>query len=58
MKSEIDYQSKDTLVLNWSKSKVGYGQLTMKWDKETQRFILDSECMGIDTVIEIFKNLK
>ena len=31
----------------------GFGQLSIIWDNKQQRFILDSEMMGIDFVLEI-----
>ena len=47
-----------TLVLQWDKDGVGFGQLTMQWEDSLGMFVLDSELMGIDTVMEIFKNIK
>jgi len=57
MEAEIIEKTKGKLLISWSKPKVGFGQLTMKWNQESGRFDLDSESMGIDTVIEIFKAL-
>ena len=58
MESRIEIKGKDELIISWEKEGVGFGQLTMDWDGDLQRYTLDSECMGIDTVIEIFKALK
>ena len=58
MEAEIMSKDQWELAIHWQKEDVGFGMLTMKWDKERQVFILDSELMGTDTVIEIFKALK
>ena len=31
--------------------------LSMTWDKEKQHFVMDTECMAINHVIEVFKSL-
>ena len=58
MKANIQTQTDELLIINWVEEAKGFGQLTLKWDWETQEYILDSELMGIDTVIKIFKALK
>lgn len=58
MTAEIIVQTEDLLVIAWSKPKVGFGELTMKWNEEKGQFDLDSELMGVDTVLEIFSALK
>lgn len=57
MTAEIAHKTKDTIVIDWQKKGVGFGQLTMKWNPEKSQFDLDSECMDIDHVIEVFKSL-
>lgn len=58
MEAEIIHQDQWNLRIRWSKPGVGFGELTMFWNDETQLFDLDSELMGTDFVIEIFKALK
>ena len=55
MESKIIKKTENLLVISWDKEDVGFGQLTMKWNDQLRSFELDSEFMGIDTVIEIFK---
>tara|TARA_R110000796_G_scaffold162503_1_gene279268 strand:- start:11284 stop:11463 length:180 start_codon:yes stop_codon:yes gene_type:complete len=58
MEAKITKKTKDLLIISWDKEDVGFGQLTLKWDVENNRYDLDAELMGIDTVIEIFKSCK
>ena len=58
MEAEIVKKEKDLLIIEWCKGGVGFGQLTLKWNQELSNYELDAEMMGIDTVIEIFKNCK
>tara|TARA_R110000737_G_scaffold301170_1_gene308149 strand:+ start:335 stop:517 length:183 start_codon:yes stop_codon:yes gene_type:complete len=55
MKAEIVKKTKDFILIEWSKKGVGFGQLEMKWNKDKGSFDLDSEYMGIDHVVEVFK---
>lgn len=57
MYSKIIKKDKDNLIIQWEDEKWGFGQLSIKWDKETQYFILDSELMGIDFILKVFKYL-
>jgi len=58
MESRITKKTKDILVIEWEKQDTGFGQLVMVWNPLKRRFIVDSECMGIDFIIEVFKDLK
>lgn len=58
MKAEIYKKTKDYAVIRWSESKLGFGELTIKWDYNTSRYILDSEMLGLNETIKIFKALK
>lgn len=42
-------------MIEWAKKGVGFGQLTMIWDEEKQVYIIDTECMATDHVIDVFK---
>ena len=57
MKAKIIIQTKDKLLIEWKKQHVGFGQLSLIWDKESSRYILDAEMMGIDHVIEVFQTI-
>ena len=58
MKAEIIQKTKDYLLISWGKKGVGFGDLSMTWDKERQHYIMDTECMATDHVIEVFKALR
>ena len=53
MKIQILKKTKDTLIVEWDCPAIGLGRLSMLWDNKQQRFILDSEMMGIDFVLGI-----
>jgi hypothetical protein len=57
MKTEIIRKDKKSILIAWAKEGVGFGQLEMKWHQHQQRFSVNSENMGIDHVIEVFKAL-
>jgi len=58
MKAKIIKKTKDLLLISWAKPKVGFGELTMKWNQENGTFDLDAELMGIDFIIEVFKAIE
>lgn len=49
--------NKDTynLLIEWEDKQKGFGQLSIKWDNDKKIYILDSEFMGIDSILEIIK---
>ncbi len=55
MKAEVINKDNDNLLIKWEDEELGFGQLTMKWDNKIGRFILDSEHLGVHTVIKIIK---
>lgn len=57
MEASIYYQDKHRVVIQWSDPSLGFGELSMVWDAETNRFILDAEMVSAETVIRIFKAL-
>ena len=57
MKIQILKKTKDTLIVEWDCPTKGFGQLSMLWDNKKQRFILDSEMMGVDFVLEILSSV-
>ncbi len=42
----------------WDDGNRGFGEITFTWDSQTSRYIVDTELLGIDTVIEIIKLIK
>lgn len=58
MESVIIRQSKNSLLISWSKTGIGFGTLSMDWDENGNIYKLDAELVGIDTIIEIFKALE
>lgn len=58
MEAKIIKKTKDVLLISWAKKGVGFGELSMQWDKKEQHYIMDTECMATDHVIEVFKALK
>lgn len=55
MESKIINKDNDNLLIDWGDEELGFGQLSMKWDNKKGVYILDSEHMGIDTVLRIIK---
>lgn len=55
MEAEIIKKDNKSLKIAWSDPKIGFGQLSMVWDQKKGRHIVDSEYLGIDTIIKIFK---
>ncbi len=55
METKVVKKTKNDILIEWSKEGVGFGQLEMHWDTKLGRFVLDSEYMGIDHVIEVLK---
>jgi len=57
MRTKILKKTSELLVVKWESNLDGFGILTMQWDEKEQRFILDSENMGIDFVLEVLNNI-
>ncbi len=57
MKAEITSKSTDKLNITWSDDTLGYGNLSMIWDVDTHRYVLDAEFLSVDTILKIFKAL-
>ena len=57
MTSKILKISSEKLLIEWEEGEY-FGQLSMTWDHDQQRFILDSENMGVQHVIKVFRNLE
>lgn len=58
MEAKIVTKTDDFLVIQWDDPKIGFGQLTMRYDKNIDRYIMDAEMMGVDHVIAVFQALK
>lgn len=56
MKADITHKDHNSLKISWTDERKGFGELTMKWDGNQLAYILDSEMMGVDTVLEIFNS--
>lgn len=48
----------DNRVIQWHDDKKGFGQIAITWDEEKRGYFVDTELLGIDSVIEIIKSLK
>jgi len=57
MEAKIFNQTKDSAIIRWSDDSLGYGELTMHWNKEMGRLVMDTEMMSVPTVIKIIKAL-
>lgn len=55
MKAKIVNKDNDNLLITWEDTELGFGQLTMEWDNKIGKFILDSEHLGVHTVLKIIK---
>ena len=58
MISKIINKDNDSLLIEWEDKELGFGQLSMKWDNKAGVFILDSEHLGVDSIIKIIKSLQ
>lgn len=58
MKAKIINKDNDNLLIEWEDKELGFGQLSMKWDNEKGVYILDSEHMGVRTVLKIIQAIK
>lgn len=58
MKSKIINKDDSNLLIEWVDEQIGFGELTMKWESKLGLFLLDSEHLGVDTVIKIIKAIK
>ena len=57
MKAKIINKDNDNLLIKWEDEELGFGELSMKWDNSLGKFILDSEHMGVHTILKIMKAL-
>lgn len=57
MKAVIIKKTDNYLLIRWTDDSLGFGELKMTWDSDKGVHILDSEYLGIDNVIKIFKAL-
>lgn len=57
MLSKIIHKDKNNLIINWEDKDKGVGQLIMRWDGTINKFILDSDYLGINSILEIIKSL-
>ncbi len=58
MKSKIISKYNTAIVVNWSDDELGFGQLTMSWNPELSRFVVDSEHLGIENTLKILKSIQ
>lgn len=58
MEAKIINKTKETLIIQWSDNNIGYGVLSVNWDQELGKYVLDSEYTSLDTVLKIIKSLK
>lgn len=55
MEAKIIKKDNDLLIIEWSAPEIGFGRLTMVWDKLRNVYSLDSELMGMDTTLLILE---
>ena len=58
MESEVIVKHKNSIVVNWSDENLGFGQLTMSWNSEIKRFVVDSEYLGMENTLKILKSVE
>jgi len=58
MQARIVAQTHEFLRIEWEEESTGFGQLDLTWDESKGKYELDSELMGIDFIIKIFKALE
>lgn len=57
MTTQIINKDNDNLLIEWEDKELGFGQLSMKWNNKLGKFILDSEHLGIDSILKIIKSI-
>lgn len=55
MKTQIVNKDNDILLVKWEDEELGFGELFMQWDKNLGKFVLDSEHLGVHTILKIIK---
>ena len=58
MKAEVLNRTDTTATIRWTDPKLGFGEITMKWDHMTGRMIVDTEMLGIASTINILKSIE
>lgn len=57
MEAKLTKIKKDYHVIEWS-DKDGFGNITIQWDDVLGKYIVDSELLGVKTMIKIIKSIK
>ena len=45
------------MIIEWKDDKTGFGELTFLWNREQQRYIVNSENMKLEHIIKVIKAL-
>ena len=54
----VDFQDKK-IIIGWSAKNIGFGQLTISFDKRiNQEFLVETECMGKDFYEQVIEETK
>jgi hypothetical protein len=56
MEARIVKQTKESCLIKWEDG-VWFGEVTMNWDSEKGKLIVDTELLSIETFIKIIKSL-
>jgi hypothetical protein len=56
MTAKIINKDNDNLLIEWEDKEKRFGQLSMTWDNNLGLFLLDSEHMGVHTILQIIKS--
>ena len=56
MKAELVKASENTHIIVWSND-MEFGEITFTWNDETHRYVVDSEYLNVETMIQIIQSI-
>lgn len=54
----ITLDNNKTSIITWQDPVIGMGQVIFNWDDEKMKYVVDTELLGIETLIKIIKSLE
>lgn len=58
MKVEIARRTDKYIIIEWEDEVKGFGTLTIKFDEKLNDYVIDSECMSLDFILEVLRNIE
>ena len=57
MEAELNKISKEHAIIRWQDG-CQFGEIDIKWNSELGKLVVDTEMLGIETMIKIIKSVK